>query len=55
MILLNWLLNKEKILKEMVRIDFIDEVEVKDYLEKFRVSVNYVLIFFVLCFLLRFC
>lgn len=37
MILLNWLSNKEKTLKEMARTDLTDEAEVKDHLEKLRV------------------
>lgn len=45
MILLNWLSNKEKTLKEMARTDLTDEAEVKDHLEKLRVSVNHVLTF----------
>lgn len=49
MILLNWLSNKEKTLKEMARTDLTDEAEVKDHLEKLRVSVNHVLTSFALC------
>lgn len=48
MILLNWLSNKEKTLKEMARTDLTDEAEVKDHLEKLRVSVNHVLTSFAL-------
>lgn len=49
MILLNWLSNKEKTLKEMARTDLTDEAEVKDHLEKLRVSVNHVLTSFAPC------
>lgn len=38
LILLNWLSNKEKTLKDMGRTDLTDEAEVKDHLEKLRVS-----------------
>lgn len=49
MILLNWLSNKEKTLKEMARTDLTDEAEVKDHLEKLRVSGNHVPTSFALC------
>ena len=39
LILLNWLSNKEETLKDMGRTDLTDEAEVKDHLEKLRVSV----------------
>ena len=37
LILLNWLSNKEKTLKDMGRTDLSNEEEVKDHLEKLRV------------------
>lgn len=36
--MLNWLSSKEKALKDMVRTDLSDEEEVKDHLEKLKVS-----------------
>ena len=41
LILLNWLSNKEKTLKDMGRTDLTDEDEVKEHLEKLRVREIY--------------
>ena len=40
LILLNWLSNKEKLLKEMGRTDLTDEEEVKRHLQNLRVRIH---------------